>query len=156
MIGLTIQQARGTRQSSRPAGAQGDADADAGTFAPRLACPDVQTPRISLVYDADCPSADRARRNLRAALAAAGLAITWHEVCRSTAGPPGLHPGSPTILVNDADVVPGSPALGGACRTYFAENGELSRAPSVDAILLAIRAAAIPTRSRIRGSASRS
>lgn len=102
----------------------------------------MQTPQLALVYDADCPSADAARANLRAALEAAGLPLTWREVCRSTAGPTGDRAGSPTILVNGQEVDPGLPATGRTCRTYAGADGELSRAPSVDTIVAAVRAAA--------------
>lgn len=105
-------------------------------------------PDITLIHDADCPGAEPARANLRTALAALGLAPEWHEVCRAPESSRGLalpRVGSPTVLVDGIDVVPGGLAAGATCRTYTDDAGNATRAPNTAAIVAALRVAqAVP------------
>jgi hypothetical protein len=102
---------------------------------------DPMKPEITLVYDADCPNANAARAALREALRHAGLKPEWIEYDRAAPGIPRrfLCFGSPTILVNGADVAD-EPAAAAApsCRVYQAVTG-LSGIPPVETIVAAIR-----------------
>jgi len=97
-------------------------------------------PEITLVYDADCPNANAARAALREALTNAGLEPEWVEFDRAARGVPKrfLGFGSPTILVNGADVAD-EPAVAAAasCRVYQAAGG-LRGIPPVETIVAAI------------------
>jgi hypothetical protein len=74
-------------------------------------------PTIDLIFFDSCPHVDAARANLRAALAAAGLAPAWHE--RNQTDPALASEWrrfpSPTVLVNSVDVAGPSTASGSAC-----------------------------------------
>ncbi len=98
---------------------------------------------ITLLYDPDCPNVELARKNIRQALVKLSLPANWREV--NISEPKAQQhlkmSGSPTILVNGADVAGASPDSEGACcRLYTSEDGQLVRAPSSDAIAHAIEA----------------
>lgn len=102
-------------------------------------------PLVELVSLEGCPHRETARAHLRAALREAGLPIHWNEL---DAGCPEQLPehargwASPTILVGGRDVCGEARAAeGSACRVYRSTAG-LSGAPSVSAILAALRAEA--------------
>lgn len=107
-------------------------------------------PCIELVYDRDCPNADRARAAIRQALVAIRAPVVWREW--DSAGdetPVALRMlGSPTILVNGQDVarVGSSVTLpvANSCRIYHDDRGRASGAPSVDLILRALSSAGTP------------
>jgi len=106
----------------------------------------VNTPDVTLIYDAGCPGADPARANLATAFDQIGVAPEWREVCRSLASDFAAHPvvGSPTILVDGSDVVPGGLAAGPSCRPYADDHGVTAMAPPVPAIVAALRRAIEP------------
>lgn len=100
------------------------------------------TPRIELIYGADCPNAALARQRLRAALNDLGVASDWVEWERGSPEAPDYarRYGSPTILIDGSDVGhDGSAGVGEACRLYVGDGGEYAGAPSLDAIMIALR-----------------
>ncbi len=102
---------------------------------------------IELIFDRDCPNAEKVRANLRAALAGPALEAHWTEWDRGDRGSPAYarNYGSPTVLVNGKDVAevhttePLEPACFAACRLYAGGDGSFSGAPSVDQIAVALR-----------------
>ena len=98
-------------------------------------------PIVELVAFDDCPNRDRARTNLRAALAEAGHPSVWHEFDASGPNVPDRARvwGSPTILVNGVDVSGASASPGGSasCRLYGSAGDH--GAPSVAVIVAALR-----------------
>jgi mercuric ion transport protein len=100
--------------------------------------------KISLLYFPDCPNAALARAAIREAIEAEHLAAELEEIDISREDlPPALRGwGSPTILVDGADIDGGSPAPGAvSCRLY--KEG----LPSVAQIRARIRSATKPARS---------
>lgn len=98
--------------------------------------------RIELIYDDDCPNASGARELLGSVLAELGRPVRWLESCRQDANAPGYVQqfGSPTILVNNHDVVPLPDSSAAACRVYRSADGRLSGVPPRAALVAAIRA----------------
>ena len=98
-------------------------------------------PIVELVAFDGCPNRDRARANLRAALAEAGLPSVWQELDASGPNVPDRARswGSPTILVDGVDVSGASAPPGGraSCRLYGAAGDH--GAPSVAVILAALQ-----------------
>ena len=77
--------------------------------------------KIELIYFDGCPNADKARENLRAAFAAAGMNEGWTEWEQNNPeAPEYVHQyGSPTILINGKDVADGAGDDGApSCRLY--------------------------------------
>lgn len=102
-----------------------------------------QPARVELVFDPTCPNVEQARGAIRAALLAVGAPVHWKEWERGAeATPPGLRAfGSPTVLVNGADVSGGDEAAkadANSCRVYVDECGCLCGAPSTQQIVSAI------------------
>jgi len=100
---------------------------------------------VELIYDEDCPNVSEARANLLRAFAAAGVPARWSEWARADAAcPPYVSGyGSPTILVDGRDVAGGEFSEGvSCCRLYAEGSGGYKRAPSVQMIAKALRAAA--------------
>jgi hypothetical protein len=95
--------------------------------------------RIQLLSFPGCLHADNARRALRKALASVGLEESFEEVdTTSPATPAPLRAwGSPTILIDGADVAGGTPS-GASCRIY--PPSELPGAPLVAMIVERLRA----------------
>ena len=94
-------------------------------------------PEVFLIYDSDCPNVADCRTNLIKAFAASGKKPSWREIDRSSDdAPPHVRGfGSPTVLVNGADVAGQQPVLDGAsCRLYQTEDGEYVGVPSVEQI----------------------
>lgn len=91
---------------------------------------------IALWYEPGCPNVEPARERIRAACAQLGRAPEWSEHV-ITPGAPWL--GSPTVLVAGADVQPGPHLASPSCRLYADAGGGLDRAPSVAAIVAALR-----------------
>ena len=102
---------------------------------------------VELIWQRDCPNVEAARTNLTRALSRAGLPARWREWCVDDPACPEDRRsfGSPTVLVEGADVA--GAAAGGApcCRVYEAEGGALSGAPSIEAIAAKLRAAGVTT-----------
>jgi hypothetical protein len=96
--------------------------------------------RVELVFDHDCPNVARARAHLRAALEASGATVEWIEwKSGDPCAPPHVRGlGSPTVLIAGKPVG-GIDHRGGPCCRVYDEGGRLSGAPSVEAIVRAMR-----------------
>ena len=97
-------------------------------------------PEITLVYDADCPNVPEARAALREALERAGLEPRWveYDPAAPSTPEPLLRYGSPTILVDGADVAgEAGRAAAASCRVYPSERG-LRGVPPVETIASAM------------------
>ncbi len=99
--------------------------------------------RIQLIHFEGCPNVEAARETLRDVLGRHRLAVPIEEVC--TSAPAELRGwGSPTILVDGADVG-GEAAPGGAsCRLYRDPAGRLRGSPPASLIEAALRRARRP------------
>lgn len=100
--------------------------------------------RIELIYDAHCPNVPAARLALARALRDAGIDTRWTEWNRAAPDGPDYarRYGSPTILVDGADVAGETPAAqAGACRVYPDGTGRLRGAPPPELIRAALCAA---------------
>ena len=97
-------------------------------------------PRVELLYFPGCPQVEAARAQLRRALERVGLPVTWVEHDVTLASTPAALQGygSPTVLVDGADVVGAPPGDGAACRLYLGT--EVPGAPPLKALLGALRA----------------
>lgn len=94
-------------------------------------------PTVELIYDPECPNADRARAHLRRALADMGQPSRWQEWNRADPGSPAYvrNYGSPTVLVDGRDVAGVMPSDGSnSCRVYPGEDGQLQGVPTVEMI----------------------
>jgi len=91
-----------------------------------------------LVYDDACPNVALARSNLLAAFTLVGLAPRWseHRIGDSTAPEATRGYGSPTILVDGADVAGVEAASDACCRVYA--GARLERAPGIELIAAAL------------------
>jgi hypothetical protein len=98
-------------------------------------------PDVVLLYERSCPNVRAARANLMHAFSAAKLPAEWREVDIDAPDTPAEWRafGSPTILVDAADVGGSAPAAGATCRLYD-DGGKLVRAPAVDRIVARLRA----------------
>lgn len=113
---------------------------------------------VELVYDPDCPNVQRAREQLRWALAKAGLPVQWQEWNRAAPEAPGYarQYGSPTFLVNGRDVAGVSPADGANnCRVYPDDQGRLARVPTVEMLTTALSQAIRETSRAERATSAR-
>ena len=101
--------------------------------------------RIQLLTFPGCPHAHAARQALEQAIARAGLSERVEEVdTTSPLTPPALrHWSSPTVLVNGRDVGGEIAPLGGGCRLYRHDDGELRGAPQAHDLDAALRRATI-------------
>jgi hypothetical protein len=98
-------------------------------------------PRVELIYDADCPNVDEARRELTAALQAESLPVHWEERIQGNPGPEEEVLGSPTITVDGRDVAPEGPqrrTVGASCRIYV-DGNRMRGSPSRETIRAALR-----------------
>ncbi len=93
---------------------------------------------VELVYDLGCPNVDRARESLAHALQETGVPAVWTEWrTDDPACPERLRGyGSPTVLVNGADVAPGPHPWtrhgsedGPRCRLYREDDRVLGSPP---------------------------
>ena len=93
------------------------------------------TPRVELVYFEGCPHADEARRRLTRALSSADLNTSWDEWDTGLLATPERYRrfGSPTVLIDGADVAGGVEGSGMGC--------VVGGAPATDVILTALRSA---------------
>lgn len=104
-------------------------------------------PHIEFLYDRACPNVAAARAALRIALAQAGLPVTWQEWERADPAAPAhtRRYGSPTILVNGADLTGEPPSDAPSCRLYPDGRGGHAGVPSALLIRAALeRLAAAP------------
>ncbi len=99
--------------------------------------------RIQLLTFPSCPHAQGAREALEQAIARLRLATPIEEVdTTSPLTPPALrHWSSPTILVDGRDVGGEIAPLGGGCRLYRHDDGELRGAPEAHLLDAALRRA---------------
>ena len=100
--------------------------------------------RVELIFDSDCPYVEAARAQLAQALADLKLLSEWMEWDRASPNAPQYvqRYGSPTILVNGADVVAGDPTDGaGACRLYYTQDGQRLESPPAHLIRAALQRA---------------
>lgn len=108
---------------------------------------------IELLYATDCPNVGATRANLLKAVTAAGLPARWSEL---VIGDPDLPPhakgyGSPTILVDRADVAGALPGGGKSCRVYEDDGGVLVVAPPIGRIRAALAASAPSATPSVQG-----
>lgn len=97
--------------------------------------------KVELIYDADCPNVEAARKQLRRAFAQTGESPEWDEWDRSDPESPlyARQYGSPTILINGRDVAGGSPSEeSNCCRLYWDHSGQIQAVPSVEEIVAAL------------------
>ena len=100
--------------------------------------------RIEFLYWDECPSHDQALARLREVLAEEGIRekvqlvrVDTDEQARAMA-----FPGSPTIRLDGADIVPPSELpVGLACRIYLTDDGRVIPLPTKEMIRRALRAA---------------
>lgn len=93
--------------------------------------------KIELIYDADCPNADKARANIKKALLNLPITNKWTEWERTQKSAPIYvqHYGSPTILIDGSPIgKDGVNEEGNSCSIYLDEHGVMSRIPSVNQI----------------------
>ncbi len=97
---------------------------------------------VELIFGRDCPNAGKAREFVQTAFAQTGIRARWKEWDRADPGCPDFARsfGSPTILVNGADVGGISPNSGriDSCRVYAGEDGGFDGVPSLDLIVRAL------------------
>lgn len=102
----------------------------------------MSAPRVELLWWEGCPSWERALALLREEVATAGLdpqAIVVTEVTDDEQAEARGFPGSPTILVDGADIQdPGQNPIGLACRVYKRADGGVSPLPERDLIARAL------------------
>lgn len=96
---------------------------------------------IDFIFDADCPNVEPARESLRQACRRLGIRPSWNEWDRGDRATPShmLPFGSPTILVNGADIdIQVSDAAASCCRLYRAGAGAASGVPPIEVIVAAL------------------
>jgi hypothetical protein len=102
--------------------------------------------RVTLLYNATCPSRESGRALLEAAGAAAGVALEVDE--REVTADPQAEslrfPGSPTYHAAGADLLPADegPFRWDACRAYTRPDGRIAPLPALEQLADALRAAA--------------
>jgi hypothetical protein len=107
----------------------------------------MRPPDVELLWWEGCPSTERALADLRDALRAAGLdpaSVRMRQIHGEADATAAAFVGSPTILVDGADVDPppeDEPA-GLNCRVYRRRDGRISATPDPDHIRDALRRAA--------------
>lgn len=91
--------------------------------------------RVDFVYDKACPNVKAARANLMRAFSQAGLSARWteHQIGAAETPPHVRGFGSPTILVDGADVAGLAAGAEDCCRVY-----ERGGAPAVELIAAAL------------------
>jgi hypothetical protein len=107
----------------------------------------MRVPDLELLWWEGCPSTERALADLRQALAAVGLAdaeVRMREVETDQEAAETRFVGSPTILIDGADLVPAADdePIGLSCRVYRRRDGRISPVPDPDDLREALRRAA--------------
>jgi hypothetical protein len=107
----------------------------------------MRVPDLELLWWEGCPSTERALADLRQALAAVGLAdaeVRMREVATDQEAAEARFVGSPTILIDGADLVPAADdePIGLSCRVYRRRDGRISPVPDPDDLREALRRAA--------------
>jgi hypothetical protein len=105
--------------------------------------------RVTLLYNATCPSHEAGRALLEAASQAAGvaLAVEEREIIADAEAEALRFPGSPTFHVGERDLVAGAegPFRWDACRAYSRPDGTIAPLPTLEQLADALRAAAKET-----------
>lgn len=103
----------------------------------------MNTPKIELIYDSDCPNINAARAQLVRAIKKSGIDLPWQEWDSKDDNAPryARNYGSPTILVNERDVAESKSPDAGCCRIYTDDAGAMRGVPSVEQIISALPAA---------------
>lgn len=99
--------------------------------------------RIEILTIEGCPNGPAAEREVRGALAALDLDVapTFRVIASSDEAADVPFAGSPTVLVDGADAVPGSePIQDLACRMYLTPSGPAGH-PTAEMLIPALRAA---------------
>lgn len=103
-------------------------------------------PDVELLWWEGCPSTDAALRELRQALASAGLdavEVQMREISTDAEAGEAEFIGSPTILIDGQDVAPpGDEPVGLTCRVYRRRDGRVAPTPDPEDLLAALRRAA--------------
>src|SRR5438552_14888192 len=105
----------------------------------------VRQPEIQLLWWEGCPSTERARGELEEAIRDVGLAVDvrMREIRTDEEARDGDFKGSPTILIDGADVAPAPGERAGlSCRVYRRRDGRISPTPDPDDLREALRRAA--------------
>lgn len=100
-------------------------------------------PKIELIYDADCPNIKAARIQLTRAVREIGVELLWQEWDRNDHSAPAYvrNYGSPTILVDEKDVVDSDNPDAGCCRIYTDDAGTMRGVPAIDEIVDSLKSA---------------
>jgi hypothetical protein len=102
---------------------------------------------VELLWWAGCPSTERALAEVRDALAELGLSdveVRMTEIATDQDAHVARFAGSPTILVDGADVAPVNDEIGLACRVYRRRDGRVSPTPDPEDLRDALRRASAP------------
>jgi hypothetical protein len=102
---------------------------------------------VELLWWDGCPSTERALAELREALAELGLADTevrMREIASDQQAEVAGFAGSPTILVDGADVAPAGDEIGLSCRVYRRRDGRVSPTPDPEDLRDALASASVP------------
>lgn len=115
----------------------------------------VKTPDIELLWWAGCPSTDKAEAELEQALRDVGLSsarVRRTEITTDDEAEARGFAGSPTILVDGADVASVEPAEATrlACRVYRRRDGRIAPTPDPDDMREALRRAALAPKEKTR------
>lgn len=103
----------------------------------------MKSPKIELIYDADCPNITAARNQLETAAKDSGVELMCQEWDRGDQNAPDYVRtyGSPTILVNGQDVVASDNPDAGCCRIYVDETGAMRGVPATAKIVDSLKSA---------------
>jgi hypothetical protein len=107
----------------------------------------MRTPELELLWWEGCPSTDKALAELRDALRDVGLPdahVELREIRTDEQAASTSFRGSPTILLDGADLVPeaGEAPIGLSCRVYRRRDGRISPTPDPADLREALAAAA--------------
>jgi hypothetical protein len=107
----------------------------------------MDVPTVELLWWEGCPSTERALTELREALHDVGLddaEVRMREIVTDEDATDAGFLGSPTILIDGADLVGAAPtdAVGLTCRVYRRRDGRISPTPDPDELREALRQAA--------------
>jgi glutaredoxin len=107
----------------------------------------MRVPDVEVLWWEGCPSTERALSALREALAELGLAdveVHMREIQTGDDAQASGFVGSPTILIDGADLVPAADdePIGLSCRVYRRRDGRISPLPDPDDLRDALRRAA--------------
>ena len=115
----------------------------------------MRSPDIELLWWEGCPSTDKAQAELERAISEVGLSgldVRRTEIASDKEARARGFVGSPTILVDGADVAPPDPdePAGLACRVYARSDGRIAPTPDPDDVRQALRRAAFARKEKAR------